>query len=68
MLFAYSFAAYEVLSSLPKHGVGTKITRSTWQDNSFWTVTQIKTEMVRRLHIYQRKVAPACLSHLIFFL
>ncbi|KAL4529933.1 hypothetical protein Ndes2526A_g04676 [Nannochloris sp. 'desiccata'] len=25
--------------------MGTKITRSTWQDNSFWTVTQIKTEM-----------------------
>ncbi|KAG7666804.1 hypothetical protein Ndes2526B_g09557 [Nannochloris sp. 'desiccata'] len=37
--------AYEVLSSLPKHGMGTKITRSTWQDSSFWTVTQIKTEM-----------------------
>lgn len=40
-------AVYEVLSKLPQHGVGSKISRVTWMDNSFWTVTEVKMGLVR---------------------
>ncbi|KAI8106890.1 hypothetical protein M9434_001544 [Picochlorum sp. BPE23] len=33
---------YEILSKLPKHGVGSRIQRKTWKDDSFWDVSQVK--------------------------
>lgn len=35
-------AVYEILSKLPKHGVGSRIQRKTWKDDSFWDVSQVK--------------------------
>lgn len=34
--------AFEILLKLPKHGIGAKITRKTWKEGSFWTITDVK--------------------------
>lgn len=41
-----SFAAFEVLSKLPNHGIGAKLAKKTWQEGSFYTVTKIKLSQV----------------------
>lgn len=37
---------YEVLGKLPKHGIGAKVRRAKWQDDSFWEVTAVSVDMV----------------------
>jgi hypothetical protein len=32
----------EVTRSLPKHGIGAKLRRTTWGEDSFWQVTAVK--------------------------
>ena len=44
--WAYLCAAFQVLSKLPQHGVGTKISRTTWKDDSYWAITNTKIDLV----------------------
>lgn len=36
---------YEVLGKLPRHGVGSKIQRSSWYENSFWDIAEVKIDV-----------------------
>lgn len=36
---------YEVLGKLPRHGVGARIQRNTWYEDSFWDVVDVKIDM-----------------------
>ena len=40
-------AVFEILSRQPKHGVGSRLSRNTWKDDSFWTVSDVKLSLVR---------------------
>ena len=40
-------AAFELLSRLPKHGLGSKLSRPSWTDDCFWTVTKVRLSAVR---------------------
>ncbi len=44
-------AVFEVLSKLPKHGVGAKVTRTSWKEGSYWHVTNVKVSLVSPTHI-----------------
>lgn len=37
-------AVYEILSKLPKHGVGAKLKREKWMNDSFWEITKVKMD------------------------
>ena len=54
MDFAKSFisiivAVYEVVTKLERHGIGHKVQRTTWKEDSFWTITGIKPSLVSLL-------------------
>ncbi|EIE24151.1 hypothetical protein COCSUDRAFT_53242 [Coccomyxa subellipsoidea C-169] len=36
---------YEVASNLQKHGIGHKVQRTTWKEDSFWTITGMKPSL-----------------------
>ena len=37
---------FEVASRLEKHGIGHRIQRATWPEDSFWTITAIRPSLV----------------------
>ena len=39
-------AAFELLSRLPRQGVGSKLSRHSWQDASYWLVTDVRMAKV----------------------
>ena len=39
-------AVFDVASKLPSRGVGQRISRKTWEDNSFWTVERVQVKLV----------------------
>lgn len=40
-------AAFELLSRLPQHGLGSKLSRTSWTDDCFWTVQKVRMSPVR---------------------
>ena len=40
-------AAFELLSRLPKHGLGSKLSRTSWTDDCFWTISKVRLSPVR---------------------
>ncbi|KAI3429448.1 hypothetical protein D9Q98_005541 [Chlorella vulgaris] len=34
--------AFEVLSRLPQHGMGAKLSRTTWSDGCYWTINKVR--------------------------
>lgn len=40
-------AAFELLSRMPKHGLGSKLSRTSWSDDCFWTVQKVRLSPVR---------------------
>lgn len=41
----YDFAVYEILSKLPRHGVGVRVQRKAWKEDSFWDVVETKMHL-----------------------
>ena len=39
-------AAFELLSRLPKHGLGSQLSRTSWTDDCFWTVSKVRLSSV----------------------
>ena len=39
--------AFELLSRLPQHGLGSKLSRTGWTDDCFWTVQKVRLSPVR---------------------
>lgn len=35
-------AAFDVLSRLPRQGVGAKLSRSSWREDSYWLITDVR--------------------------
>lgn len=44
---ALAAAAFEILSRLPHHGMGSKLARTSWGDDCFWTVQKVRLSPVR---------------------
>ena len=40
-------AAFELLSRLPKHGLGSNLSRTGWTDDCYWTIEKVKVSPVR---------------------
>ena len=40
-------AVLQVTKKLPNRGLGTKLQRLKWKDDSFWTITAVKPSIVR---------------------
>lgn len=38
-------AVYEVLGKLPRHGVGSRIQRTSWYENSFWDIAEVNIDV-----------------------
>lgn len=38
-------AVYEILSKLPRHGVGARVQRKAWKEDSFWDVVETKIHL-----------------------
>ena len=36
---------YEVLSTLPKHGIGARVQRKSWHENSYWDVVRVNMDV-----------------------
>lgn len=45
ILMGGCYAVYEVLGKLPRHGVGSRIQRSTWYADSFWDIAEVKMDV-----------------------
>lgn len=43
-------AAFELLSRLPQHGLGSKLSRTSWTDDCYWTVQKVRVSPVRPQH------------------
>lgn len=41
-------AAFELLSRQPSHGLGTKLSRTTWADDCYWTISKVRIAPVRK--------------------
>jgi len=39
------FVVYEILSKLPKHGIGSRVQRKAWKEDSFWDVVETKIHL-----------------------
>jgi hypothetical protein len=40
-----SVAVYEVLSTLPRHGVGSRLQKKTWHEDSYWDVIKVQMDL-----------------------
>lgn len=40
-----TIAVYEVLGKLPRHGVGSRIQRKTWLEDSFWDIAEVRVDV-----------------------
>jgi hypothetical protein len=38
-------AVYEVLSALPKHGIGARVQRKSWHENSYWDIVRVQMDV-----------------------
>ncbi|EFN59991.1 hypothetical protein CHLNCDRAFT_133133 [Chlorella variabilis] len=34
--------AFEILSRMPQHGLGSKLSRTSWTDDCYWTIARVK--------------------------
>jgi len=39
------YVVYEVLGKLPRHGVGSRIQRTSWYENSFWDIAKVNIDV-----------------------
>ena len=54
-----SGAVFDIARLLPRYGLDQKLSRKTWKDNSFWTISRIRVKpvsmVIRRIHMLQGK-------------
>lgn len=43
-------AVFDVIRVLPRQGLGQKVSRKSWQDNSYWTIERVKISLVGHKH------------------
>lgn len=36
---------FDIIRILPKQGLGQKVSRTTWEDNSFWTIERVRISL-----------------------
>ena len=39
------YVVYEVLGKPPRHGVGSRIQRTSWYENSFWDIAKVNIDV-----------------------
>lgn len=47
LLIFFLNAVFEVVRKLPFRGVGSRVKRSRWSEDSFWEITAVKPSLVR---------------------